>query len=124
MKTTNQKDRLLSLGKKISVLLVLFLLTSSCESTEESQQMPDYNAKVLGKGLDCGNIYLIQFDNDVTGLPPNSFDNTFYALNLPANLQIDNLQVNVAFRAPNPDEMVACTTMGIGYPQIVIETAN
>lgn len=103
-------------------IAVLFLTIVACESNNQNNQANStFNARVLGKGMDCGNTYLIQFNSDVQGLPPNDFDNVFYAINLPQNLQIDNLQINVNFRIPNNNEKIACTTMGISYPQIIIE---
>jgi hypothetical protein len=75
-------------------------------------------ATVRGKGLDCGNSFIIQFDEDVVGLPlPNK---VYYEINLPEKYKIANERINVKFRVPNNDEIMACTTMGPSYPQIYI----
>ena len=77
-----------------------------------------FNAIVIGKGLDCGNSFLIQFDNDVTGLP--SPYRVYYEINLPEKYKIKNERISVKFRVPNDDEIMVCTTMGAGYPHIYI----
>ena len=76
------------------------------------------NAKVLGKGLDCGNSFLIQFDENVVGLP--SPYKVYYEINLPEKYKIDNERISVKFRVPDNDEIMVCTMMGPTYPQIYI----
>ena len=78
----------------------------------------DFNATVLGKGLDCGNSFLIQFDEGVIDLP--SSYRLYYEINLPESYKIKNERVNVKFRAPENDEIMVCTAMGPAYPQIFI----
>jgi hypothetical protein len=109
--------------KIIKVLIgILFFTFISCENNSKNELInSSFNARIIGKGLDCGNTYLIQFYDNVEGMPPNSFDNIFYAINLPPILQVNDLEVNVNFRTPNDNELMACTTMGITYPQIIIE---
>ena len=76
------------------------------------------NAIVRGKGLDCSNSFLIQFEEDVVGLPlPNKVYNE---INLPEKYKIKNERISVKFRIPEYDEIMACTTMGPSYPQIYI----
>lgn len=109
--------------KKINLVTItlLFLSLVSCENNQNNSAKATFNARVLSKGIDCGDIYLIQFNDDVQGLPSNSSDNIFYAINLPSNLQVDDLEVSVNFRIPNDNEKIPCTTRGISYPQIIIE---
>jgi len=80
------------------------------------------NATVLGKGLDCGNHFVIQFDDSVTGLPfPSGYwNNVYYEYNLPEEYKIAGKRISLAFRAPKSDENLICTTMGPGYPLIFI----
>lgn len=75
---------------------------------------------VIGKGLDCGNSYLIKFNDDFSGIPENSFDNTFYEINLPDEFKIDGKSVYIEFRDPKDEEIMGCTTMGPSYYQIFI----
>ena len=77
-----------------------------------------FNATVLGKGLDCGNSFLIHFDEGVEGLP--SAYRLYYEINLPESYKIKNERVHLKFRAPENDEIMVCTAMGLAYPQIYI----
>ena len=94
------------------------LLAISCCKNEIEDKW--YNAIVIRKGMDCGNTFLIQFNEDVTGLPDNTSNRTFYAVNLPEEYKVSGTKINVEFREPNSSEMIVCTTMGIAYPQIYI----
>lgn len=79
-------------------------------------------ATVLGKGSDCG-TFLIHFDESVSGLPvPSSFfNNVYYTVNLPEECKKEGERINVEFRAPKTEElMAACTAMGPAYPHIFI----
>ncbi len=88
-----------------------FLIISCTKST--SGDVTSYaNATVLGNGMDCGNSFLIKFDNGVI--------NTFYEINLPEDYKVEGKEIMVEFRIPEPDEIMVCTTMGIAYPQIFI----
>ena len=102
----------------IFIIISLTFIIISCSKDEANNDI--FNAKVLGKGLDCGNLFLIKFNNDVSGLPVNNFDNTFYAINLPEEFKTEGEQIKVEFREPKNDEAMACTTLGIGYPHIYI----
>ena len=64
------------------------------------------NATVIGKGLDCGNSYLIKFDDDFSGLPEYSLNNTFYEINLPNEFKIEGTKIYVEFREPENEELM------------------
>lgn len=102
----------------ICIIISLNFIIVSCSKDETNDDI--FNATVLGKGLDCGNLFLIKFSKDVPGLPVNNFDNTFYEINLPEEFKIEGKKIKVKLREPKSDEVVACTTLGIGYPQIYI----
>jgi hypothetical protein len=84
------------------------------------------NATVLGRGLDCGDIFLIRFDADVQDLPFSIMltSNTYYAINLPEEYKIEGIRVSVQFRLPKDDEFIACTAMGPAYPAVFIVSAK
>ncbi len=106
--------------KNFNFLIIgLFIIIISCSKNNQDDLSAYADATVLGKGLDCGNSFLIKFDNNVTGLPEN-FDHIFYEINLPDEYKIEGKKIKVEFRDPESDEMMACTTMGIGYPEIFI----
>ena len=104
----------------ILIFIGLTFILSSCSKNEKETNDESFNATILGKGLDCGNAYLIKFNEDITGLPQNTFDNTFYEINLPEEYKIAGKQVYVEFRQPENGEFMICTTREIGYPQIYI----
>jgi hypothetical protein len=106
--------------KNFNFLIIgLFVLIISCSKNSQDDLSAYAGATVLGKGTDCGNSFLIKFDDDVTGLPEN-FDHIFYEINLPDEYKIEGKKIKVLFREPEPNEMMACTTMGISYPEIFI----
>lgn len=104
----------------ITILTVLISLTS-CEKVEpQLTEQNTFNAVVKSKGLDCGNTFLIEFNEDVQNLPNNTMDNIYYAINLPDEYKVEGTEINVVFRQPEDEEYIACTTMGTTYPQIYI----
>lgn len=70
--------------------------------------------------MDCGNAFLIQFNDNVTGLPYNTHDNIFYEINLSESYKINGKKIKVEYREPFDNEIMFCTAMGPGYPQIYI----
>jgi hypothetical protein len=106
------------MGRIRLIFIIMSLLAISCCKNEIENEWS--NVTVIGKGLDCGNTFLIQFDENVTGLPDNTSNKTFYAVNLPEEYKVSGKKIIVEFREPNTSEMIVCTTMGIGYPQIYI----
>ena len=104
--------------KYIFTWIILSLLVFSCSDKEETEA--SHNAEIIGEGMDCGDYYLIKFEEDVADLPNNSFDNTFYEIGLPEEFKTPGKKVQVEFREPTPEERMICTTQGPSYPQIVI----
>lgn len=108
--------------KRLIIACICIILSNilACDKDENDTKEKPFNAVVLEKGLDCGNSYLIEFNDNVSGLPENSSGNIFYEINLPESYKVDNNQINVEFRLPENDEFMACTALGIAYPQIYI----
>ncbi len=116
---------ILQVSKTLILSLVLFLSLSCNNSDDENtQNNTTSNAKVLYKGGDCGNNFVIQFNNNAVNVPTNTTNNIFYEINLPNQYRVNNLDINVTFRQPNNNEIMSCTTQGISYPQIYIESVN
>lgn len=101
------------------ILGFAFLITS-CNKNEEATDEQLYPVTVLGRGLDCGDAHLIKFDENVPGLPGNTFDNIYYEINLPNQYKVPGTKIKVKFREPEEGELMLCTTMGPGYPQLFI----
>jgi len=100
-------------GEELPLKTVRILVENNEEGDDEY-----FDATVLGKGMDCGNSFLIQFDAGVTGLP--SPFKIYYEINLPEKYKINNERISVKLRVPNNDENMVCTMMGPTYPQINI----
>lgn len=104
----------------IFLFLLCLLFLGSCSKSNNQTNATSYNATIVGKGLDCGDAYLIRFDTTVQGLPNNDMNFLYYEINLPDQYKIAGKKILVEFRAPSPSEMLNCTTVGPGYPQIFI----
>ena len=75
------------------LIISLFVLIISCAKNNQEDVTAFAGATVLGKGTDCGNSFLLKFDDDVMGLPEN-FDHTFYEINLPEDYKIEGKKIN------------------------------
>lgn len=96
----------------------------SCNNSDDNDNQENFNAIVLTQGLDCGDSYLIQFNDNAENVPSNTTDNIFYEINLPEDYRVNNLEINVTFRLPNENELMNCTSQDDAYPQIYIESVN
>ncbi len=124
------------LTKRVLIYAILLLasfllvLSTSCEKDDdepaspvengEGNEMNYYNVKVLGLGLDCGDSYLIEFDDDAEGLPESNWGNIFYEINLPDKYKVEGKKIEIKFREPKGDEFMGCTMLGPTYRQIFI----
>ncbi len=114
--------------KKFRIVVALILVVSvmvglgACKNNGNNGN--NYNAKVIDKGMDCGDAYLIQLYSNNTNIPENSTNNIFYAVNLPEQYQVKDLEIQVVFRIPSDAELLNCSTQDIAYPQIYIEQVS
>jgi hypothetical protein len=106
----------------ILTFLSFFMLLSCSNSDDNSDNLN--NAKVLRVGMDCGDTYLIKFFDGYSNIPQNAAQNTFYAINLPEEYKIENLEIHINYRLPNENEILNCTSEDIAYPQIYIENVK
>jgi hypothetical protein len=80
-----------------------------------------YDAIVLQKGTDCGESYLIKFDDDIMKNSLSSDDDrTYYEINLPQEYKVEGKRIKVQFRQPTADELMLCTMMDFSFSQIYI----
>ena len=101
----------------LSVVLCGVLLLS-CKEDPVTVDTYQYEATVVGRGSDCGDLFTIalkRIDTDTT-----FEDGTYYADNLSADFQEAGVKLYINARVPNDDELVACTTMGPAYPHLFI----
>ena len=104
--------------RAIVLSLLFFGVFAGCNKEQQEVQVQP-NAVIVGQGMDCGDTYLIRFNNSVTGPDPN-LNNTYYAIDLPASFKVNDLPVYIEYRMPYSNELMACTTMGPGYTHILI----
>ena len=108
--------------KKINLILIgIAFIFFSCNKDDDNKEL--FDAIVIGKGLDCGDSFLIKFNKNVMGLP-STFDNTFYEINLPNEFKVAGKQIKVDFRETKDDEHLLCTMLGPGYNEIYIISAK
>ena len=101
-----------------------FFMLLSCSNNDDNSDSLINNATVLRVGMDCDNTYLIKFVDGYSNTPQNSTQNTFYAINLPEEYKIENLEIHIDFRLPNKTDILNCTSQDISYPQIYIENVE
>ncbi len=82
-----------------------------------------FKVKVIGKGQDCEDTYLVEFQNkleEVYQVAGGEYWTTFYADSLADIFKLNNLELLIKFRNPKQDEISPCTALGPTYPHIVI----
>jgi hypothetical protein len=109
--------------KTLILTLLSFSMLLSCSNSDDNSDNLN-NAKVLRVGMDCGDTYLVKFFDGYSNIPQNTAQNTFYAINLPEEYKIENLEIHINYRLPNENEILNCTSEDIAYPQIYIENVE
>jgi len=107
-----------------SMLISFSVSLVSCEKDNDVEisnleiEGYQFEATVKGKGLDCGDTYLIDLKklNGESGIA----NGTYYADNLPPDLKVAGLKIRLNARKPTDDELYACTTMGPGYSHLIV----
>lgn len=106
-------------------LAILFGFTFiGCEKETDSENEKEYQfeATVIGKGLDCGDTYLI--DLKITIGNSDIVEGTYYADDLSSDLKVVGLKIKLNCRKPNDDELYVCTTMGPSYSHVIVIDAE
>ena len=102
----------------LSLLIFAGILTS-CENDKQSEGTTDFQfeATVVGQGMDCGETFIITLTSSIDS---DIEVGTYYADHLNSEFKVPGLKIQLNGRAPNADETYACTTMGPGYPHLVV----
>jgi len=106
--------------RKIIILTVLTLgiFLAGCEKDDDKIIKEDYKfeAIVIGPGIDCGTyISLKNLETD------SEFEDGIYiAHNLDPELVVPELKIYLNCRQINSGDGVACSTLGPGYPHLVV----
>ncbi|WP_031429005.1 hypothetical protein [Flavimarina sp. Hel_I_48] len=110
--------------RKFNVLFISFIfLLISCSGDDDNSKDELLNAVVLGTGVDCRDKFLIKLTENSTRLP-STFDNTFYAVNLPNEFKVKGKDIQVHIRELKKSEYFACTLLGPGYGAVYILSAT
>lgn len=106
---------------KIIILLSMFISLIFIGCSKYKSDDVFYDATVIEKGLDCGESYLIKFDEDILKNSLSSDDDrTYYEINLPQEYKVEGKRIKIQFRDPTADELMLCTMVDFSYPQIYI----
>jgi hypothetical protein len=108
------------LNRKIIFIFVFIVLSfnCSCDKNDNKEIKYCFDAKVIGKGIDCGDTFLIDLKNltDNSGLE----NSIYYAFELPSEFKVVNIEIQLNCRLPNENEDVACTTLGASHPHLIV----
>jgi len=107
----------------------MMILVTSCE--DEDVEVSRFNVTVIGKGIDCGDLFLIEVNDNPEALyriTGQEVWQTCYAYGLGEEYKVKGKKLLIELRAPRKRELFACTTLGPGYPWVtvveVIATTN
>lgn len=101
------------------ILLTIILEVLSCDHQTDNF----FKVKVIGKGMDCGDIYLVEFQEkleEVYQIVGSKHWNTFYADSLPTEFKKKGITIFIKFRKPSKNEIRPCTARGPAFPLIII----
>ena len=102
-------------------LFVAIILLAGCE--HEHIELSQFNVTVEGKGVDCGDLYLIRVNDNLEELyriTGREGWQTCYAYGLAEEYKVEGKKLLVELRAPRKSELFACTTLGPGYPWVTV----
>jgi hypothetical protein len=112
--------------KLLFASLLLGISIFSCQNDESSPQYP-YEAEVIGLNSDCGEyaIKILKGLSEVKSIVGSTFGDSIYiAKNLPKELQTDGLNIILAIRVPESNELGLCFNMGPTYTWLYIIRAT
>ena len=98
-----------------SVFCFLMISLTSCTKSMEYR----YTGYVVGKGIDCGETYLIRVDQKLYSVY-ETVNYTYYADQLPDAYKKQGLVIHFNCRRPASSESYPCTALGYAYTHIVI----
>ena len=110
------------------VLFLVVLGTTSC--VEEAYDDNIFMVEVLGVGMDCGDTWLIKFNEGDEREVNRYLENTnayfpvFYADDLPEDKKETGLFLNITLGECSENDISACTAMGPGYAHVCIKSAE
>ncbi|WP_057937602.1 hypothetical protein [Algoriphagus resistens] len=108
-------------------ILILIVLSVSCDKNEEELVVSNFEVTTVGSGIDC-NLILIDFkasDQDRIEKITNSNSLRYQAYNLDKNnFSNEGLTLNVSVRKTFDSELYVCTTLGPSHPWVTVLEAE
>ena len=104
---------------------IFVFIAFGCE--KEETNLIEFHVIVKGKGMDCGDLFVIEFSDhfdelyQVTGREGWQM---CYAYGLEEKFKVQGKELLVKIRKPKKDELRFCTCMGPGYPWVTIVSAK
>ena len=108
----------------------VFACSDQHESDSLNAPSATFQVEVVGKGMDCGDIFLIRFsENDENRVnsylaDSNAYYPVFYAVDLPEEFKEQGLILNVTIKQCATGDIPLCSAMGPAYGIVCIETAE
>lgn len=106
-------------------LITILVMSFGCE--KEELDYVEFRVIVYGKGIDCGDLFLLDFLDNIDVLYQITVQEgwqTCYAYNLKEEFKVQGKELLVKIRKPTKDELFACTCLGLGYPWVTIVSAK
>lgn len=110
-------------------LFVALLSFNACTDENESAESDLFQVEVLGKGMDCGDLFLVRFETEKEAdinkylEETNAYFPVFYAVGLPEELKQEGLFLDIRLGECTVDDIPVCTHLGPGYGVVCIESA-
>jgi hypothetical protein len=110
------------------LLLLAVLYVTACE--KDSGREDFFLVEVVEKGIDCGETYLIKFQEEDEKRVNKYLEHTnayfpvFYADNLPEKFKVKGWILKVKLHKYQHGELPACSSMGPGLGHVFIESAE
>jgi ABC-type Zn uptake system ZnuABC Zn-binding protein ZnuA len=109
-----------------TISLILFaIVLISCQEDNLSANFR-YEARVIGKNSDCG-VYSIKILKDLSSVESivgTTLDSIYIAKNLPHELEISGLEIELDLRKPKIYELSVCTDLGPSYNWLTVIRAK
>lgn len=111
--------------RKTGIIFCLGMLCffSACSSDDDNNSSENYEVTVIGKGVDCGDSFLLKFKDNASGLP-KTIGHIYYEINLPKKFKVEGKKLKINVRKPKKSEYFPCTTLGPGYRLLYIRSAE
>jgi hypothetical protein len=93
---------------------------SESAQLETNESSTPSKATVMGPGMDCGDSWIVAFEDSFPVQQGAWFVHIFQEINLPDHLKIEGIAVNAWVRSPTLEEGLWCTFLGPTYAGIYI----